>query len=80
MAGQYAEQIRSVQGSGSYHLLGWSFGGTAAHAVATRLQALGEQVGVLALLDAAPTTPGDAGDPVEAESVIDRARGQRGTR
>src|SRR6202035_6200465 len=27
MAADYLEQIRAVQGSGPYHLLGWSFGG-----------------------------------------------------
>jgi acyl carrier protein len=31
MASEYIEQIRAVQESGPYHLLGWSFGGIAAH-------------------------------------------------
>jgi pristinamycin I synthase 3 and 4 len=54
MAADYADQIRHVQADGPYHLLGWSFGGTVAHAVAARLRDLGADVGVLALLDAAP--------------------------
>ncbi|MGX2997536.1 amino acid adenylation domain-containing protein [Streptomyces sp. JNUCC 64] len=54
MAADYAEQIRSVQPSGPYHLLGWSLGGVLAHAVATRLEELGEEVALLAVLDAYP--------------------------
>ncbi|MEU9497960.1 amino acid adenylation domain-containing protein [Streptomyces sp. NPDC048196] len=53
----YVAQIRSVQAGGPYHLLGWSFGGVAAHAVAVRLQAEGEEVALLALLDAYPRDP-----------------------
>ncbi len=60
MAADYAEQIRSLQPDGPYHLLGWSFGGTVAHAVATRLAELGADVGLLALLDCSPLARGDA--------------------
>jgi thioesterase domain-containing protein len=48
------EAIRSVQPTGPYQLLGWSFGGLVAHEVAVRLQAAGEQVGSLTLLDSFP--------------------------
>jgi amino acid adenylation domain-containing protein len=51
MAADYVEQIRTVQPSGPYHLLGWSFGGMVAHAMATQLQRDGEEVALLALLD-----------------------------
>ncbi|WP_255306048.1 amino acid adenylation domain-containing protein [Streptomyces sp. Wb2n-11] len=54
MAADYVRQIRSVRPAGPYHLLGWSFGGLVAHAMATRLQDEGERVGVLAVLDAYP--------------------------
>ncbi|MFF4760309.1 amino acid adenylation domain-containing protein [Streptomyces sp. NPDC001292] len=54
MAADYAEQIRSVQPSGPYHLLGWSFGGVVAHAVATHLQREGDTVAMLAILDGYP--------------------------
>ncbi len=54
MAADYLKQIRAVQPSGPYHLLGWSFGGVVAHAIATLLQQAGEQVPLLALLDAHP--------------------------
>ena len=70
LAERYAERIRSVQASGPYHLLGWSFGGTAAHAVATRLQSLGCDVGLLALLDASPVALDGPGDAEETESLI----------
>ncbi len=54
MAAHYVQPIRHVQPTGPYHLLGWSFGGLVAHAIATRLQNAGEQVDLLALLDAYP--------------------------
>ncbi|MEU9871315.1 amino acid adenylation domain-containing protein [Actinomadura sp. NPDC048021] len=51
MAGDYLEQIRSVRPSGPYHLAGWSLGGLVAYEMAVRLQAEGETVGLLALID-----------------------------
>ncbi|MEV4091322.1 amino acid adenylation domain-containing protein [Streptosporangium saharense] len=50
----YVEQIRQVQPEGPYALLGWSFGGVVAHAVAAELQATGERVELLAILDGYP--------------------------
>ncbi|WP_410870092.1 amino acid adenylation domain-containing protein [Nocardia sp. A7] len=50
-AQRYVREIRAVQPSGPYHLLGWSFGGLIVQAMAVELQAEGEQVGVVALLD-----------------------------
>jgi amino acid adenylation domain-containing protein len=54
MADSYLERIRGVQAAGPYHLLGWSFGGVVAHAMAARLMAEGQQVALLAMLDAYP--------------------------
>jgi thioesterase domain-containing protein len=54
MAADYADQIRKVQPTGPYCLLGWSVGGLVAHAVATELQQHGEQIALLAILDAYP--------------------------
>ncbi|MCC6775919.1 MAG: alpha/beta fold hydrolase, partial [Hyphomicrobiales bacterium] len=54
MAADYLQQIRAVQPTGPYHLLGWSFGGLVAHAIATQLQASGQRVALLALLDSYP--------------------------
>nr|ACJ60991.1 TEG8 [uncultured soil bacterium] len=58
MAADYLEQIRIVQPTGPYHLLGWSLGGRIAQTMAALLEAEGEEVGMLALLDAYPTYMG----------------------
>ncbi|MEV0230717.1 amino acid adenylation domain-containing protein [Nonomuraea sp. NPDC050786] len=57
LTADYAAHIRRVQPHGPYYLLGWSLGGNFAQAVAARLRAEGEQVGLLAVLDAYPTPP-----------------------
>src|SRR3989475_4044063 len=44
----YLSLIREIQPVGPYHLVGWSFGGLVAHAIATHLQSLGEEVALLA--------------------------------
>ncbi|WP_349345279.1 amino acid adenylation domain-containing protein [Streptomyces rapamycinicus] len=54
MADDYVATMRSIQPSGPYNLLGWSFGGLVAHAMAARLEAMGERVDRLFLLDAYP--------------------------
>nr|QEO73687.1 AMP-dependent synthetase and ligase [uncultured bacterium] len=55
MAADYVTQIRKVVPHGPYHLLGYSFGGLVAHAMAAKLQAAGEEV-VLVLADSYPLT------------------------
>ena len=54
MAEDYLSFIRRIQPHGPYNLLGWSFGGLVAHAIATQLQSMGEEVALLALLDSYP--------------------------
>ncbi|MET9323080.1 amino acid adenylation domain-containing protein [Streptomyces sp. NPDC003038] len=54
MAADYVEQLRSVQPEGPYHLLGWSWGGRIAHEVAVRLRDHGQEVALLAVMDAHP--------------------------
>ncbi len=51
MARHYASEIRTVQPQGPYHLAGQSLGGWIAYAVAQELNAQGEKVDMLALLD-----------------------------
>ncbi|WP_163870292.1 alpha/beta fold hydrolase, partial [Myxococcus eversor] len=51
LARDYLSQLRAVQPHGPYLLAGWSFGGLVAYEMARRLQASGEQVELLALLD-----------------------------
>jgi thioesterase domain-containing protein len=69
MADDYVSHIRTVQPSGPYHLLGHSFGGLVVYAMAARLQQLGEEVALLAILDAYPygayTVPGTERDEQE---------------
>ncbi|WP_433727959.1 amino acid adenylation domain-containing protein [Nocardia sp. CA-129566] len=51
IARRYVEEIRAVQPDGPYRLLGWSLGGSLAHAVAVELQSAGAEVALLAMLD-----------------------------
>jgi thioesterase domain-containing protein/acyl carrier protein len=70
MAADYVDRIREIQPDGPYHLLGWSFGGVVAQAVATRIQAQGGQVDMLTIIDGYPLRkpvgpgpgPGDEAD------------------
>ena len=51
IADHYLTAIRQVQPSGPYHLVGESFGGVIAYEIAQKLQAVGEVVKFLAMLD-----------------------------
>ncbi|MFD9906701.1 amino acid adenylation domain-containing protein [Streptomyces sp. NPDC059063] len=66
MAEDYVARVRAVQPEGPYHLLGWSLGGTVAHAMARLLEKDGERVAFLALLDSYP-----ADDAVKDPAVLD---------
>jgi thioesterase domain-containing protein len=54
MAADYVEQIRLIQRTGPYHLLGFSVGGQIAHEMATQLRAAGEEVAVLVMVASYP--------------------------
>ncbi|WP_460725781.1 amino acid adenylation domain-containing protein [Nocardia heshunensis] len=70
-ADRYVAEIRRLQPHGPYHLLGWSFGGLIAHAVATQLEATGDEVATLALLDADSTDiDGGSIDKLTAGSFV----------
>jgi thioesterase domain-containing protein/acyl carrier protein len=72
----YLAQIRAVQPSGPYLLLGASFGGLVAYQLAARLRQAGERLGLVALLDAVPhrafTEPGESLDAglVEQSALV----------
>jgi thioesterase domain-containing protein/aryl carrier-like protein len=66
LAAGYIEQIRAVQPSGPYHLLGWSSGGNIGQEIAVQLQAAGEQIGAVIFLDALPRHPEMTRVPAEA--------------
>jgi thioesterase domain-containing protein len=51
MAAHYLKEIRRLQPEGPYHFLGYSFGGIVVLEMAHQLRAVGEQVGLLGMLD-----------------------------
>jgi len=61
MAAQYINALQSVQPQGPYFLGGSSFGGTLAFEMAQQLEAAGQKVAFLAMMD----TPGPGHMPVE---------------
>ncbi|MBZ4320906.1 alpha/beta fold hydrolase, partial [Streptomyces huiliensis] len=64
------ERIRAVQPHGPYHLLGWSFGGAVAHRLAAALEAAGEEVALLTMLDTPqPDAAALEGEAVEAQAA-----------
>lgn len=76
MAADYLDHVRSVQPTGPYHLLGWSFGGVVAHEMAVQLEESGESVETLAILDARPAGGDVAGAEVVAEATPGSLAGQ----
>lgn len=59
MAGEYLEEIRSMQPGGPYYLAGFSFGGFVAYEMARQLSAKGQQVGMVGIFDTqAANAPG----------------------
>ncbi|MFE0074979.1 condensation domain-containing protein, partial [Nonomuraea sp. NPDC059023] len=72
MAADYVERIREVQPSGPYRLMGWSFGGVVAHAMAAELVRRGEHVDLLAMLDSYPLGPGE--EPETGDNEQDALR------
>ncbi|MDG9720489.1 amino acid adenylation domain-containing protein [Streptomyces sp. DH24] len=66
----YLRQIRAVSPHGPYRLLGWSFGGLVAHSLAARLQAEGERVELVAMLDTVMVS-GDEVEPADLRELIE---------
>ncbi|GAA2882648.1 hypothetical protein GCM10010472_46000 [Pseudonocardia halophobica] len=78
LASRYVATVRRIQPSGPYHLLGYSFGGAVAHAMAAQLAAAGERVAFTGLLDSRPPGPAYADDPgPEAELPAEAAEDLR---
>ncbi|MFI6303358.1 amino acid adenylation domain-containing protein [Amycolatopsis thailandensis] len=57
LVGHYADDVVRIQPDGAFHLLGWSFGGMIAHALAAELLRRGREVALLTLLDTTPAEP-----------------------
>jgi amino acid adenylation domain-containing protein/FkbH-like protein len=58
LAACYLESVRAFQPRGPYYLGGYCFGGNVAYEMARQLRAQGEEVGLVALLDSAPSNAG----------------------
>jgi amino acid adenylation domain-containing protein/non-ribosomal peptide synthase protein (TIGR01720 family) len=67
MAADYLAQLRAVQGEGPYRLGGWSMGGLVAFEMARQLEAAGDEVELLALVDPTPPSGGEGAAPREAD-------------
>ncbi|XXN66357.1 amino acid adenylation domain-containing protein (plasmid) [Enterobacter ludwigii] len=76
MCDHHLQAIRQQQPSGPYFLLGYSLGGTLAHGIAARLQAQGETVAFLGLLDTYPAEGQDWRTPDADEAEQEVAREQ----
>ncbi|QQC91378.1 non-ribosomal peptide synthetase [Streptomyces alfalfae] len=74
LAATYVGHVRSVRPHGPYLLLGRSFGGPVAHEMAVLLRALGEEVALLAVVDAMPKPPEVARAPLAEAVVREEAR------
>lgn len=51
MAEAYLEEVRRIQPNGPYYLCGYSFGGVIAFEMAQQLAAVGEELGIVGLID-----------------------------
>ncbi|MFQ6325283.1 amino acid adenylation domain-containing protein [Nocardia sp. CWNU-33] len=69
LAARYVREIRSVQPHGPYHLLGYSLGGTIAHAIAVQLRRDGDPVATLAMMDTRVITARSIRTP--APTIVD---------
>jgi amino acid adenylation domain-containing protein len=56
MVDDYLARILENQPEGPYNLVGWSFGGPIVHALAEALERRGHEVGLMAVLDAMPSS------------------------
>ncbi|RMI30539.1 non-ribosomal peptide synthetase [Nocardia stercoris] len=70
LAARYVQEIRSVQPHGPYHLLGYSLGGTIAHAIAVQLRSEGETVATLAMMDTRVVAAGSFRAPTPSVATM----------
>nr|WP_306464213.1 non-ribosomal peptide synthetase [Corallococcus exiguus] len=83
MAALYVNAVRTVQPHGPYRLGGWSMGGVVAFEMARQLQARGETVELVALIDPSPATddrvPLDVDDAGQVAALFELDQGQLAT-
>ena len=70
MADDYIREMKQVVPEGPYHILGWSLGGMVAQVVAAKLSAQGDEVGLVALLDAYPSEAAESVDERSLEEAL----------
>jgi len=69
----YLQAVEQLYPQGPVHLIGHSFGGWVAHAMAAQLQATGREVASLTLIDSeAPGGNGTAGKPYTTTAALER--------
>lgn len=76
MCERHLATIRRLQPQGPYFLLGYSLGGTLAHGIAARLEAVGETVAFLGLFDTYPPEGQDWRGPSEEQAQQEVAQEQ----
>jgi thioesterase domain-containing protein len=69
LAARYIRELRTVQPQGPYFLAGFSFGGVLAFEMAQQLQAQGEPIGLLAMIDRG--APGATKQPPRRTGLFD---------
>ncbi|MEU7143615.1 non-ribosomal peptide synthase/polyketide synthase [Nocardia sp. NPDC046473] len=70
MLADYIDHILSFQEAGPVYLLGWSYGGILAHALACELAQRGVQVGFLGILDSKPPVASAAEPDVSEDDAM----------
>jgi amino acid adenylation domain-containing protein len=70
MAASYVDAVKTAQPHGPYHLGGWSFGGFVAFEMAQQLVRRGDEVGLLAILDAAKSERLGRADDAELLAIL----------
>jgi thioesterase domain-containing protein len=79
MAARYVSELREVQPSGPYQLIGFCFGGVVALEMAGLLEAAGEEVALVAVIDGGlPVAPAQAKSTLSRAVGVYRKRGARG--
>jgi enterobactin synthetase component F len=70
MVDDYISEIRKVQPTGPYHLIGYSYGGIVAHIIAAKLRNHADEVALLAVLDGYPVHwLNDSTPPTETQAL-----------
>jgi amino acid adenylation domain-containing protein len=69
MAANYVEAIRGVQAEGPYLLGGWSMGGLIVFEMANQLRRLGQEVGLLAIMDVRPPADEEGSETQDADLI-----------